>query len=157
MSVEFELKRDTFFISRNSAYDDIYDYFYKNKTFKGAELFTICAVIGFINNKRVPFDRGKDKIKDIRSEYFTSSDLSKLYIIMIKSDDINAELDNFAEPKFIKDNFKVIEEYSEAGMRILIEEVFKGNWSGTERTKTYKKYEIDILSYINEIRNRVPF
>lgn len=154
MSVEFELKKDTFLVNRSKKYESIYEYFYKSKTFGMSELFTICAVIGFINGKRVPFS---DKGKDTRSEFFSSNDLTKIYIIMMKSEDINATLDDFANPNFIKEKFKVIEEYAEGGMQILVDEVFKGNWNGTELTKSYKKYEIDILSYINEIRSKVPF
>ena len=81
----------------------------------------------------------------------------KIYVIMIKSNDINATIDDFSDINFIKDKFKIIEEYAEGGMKILVDEVFKGNWNGSELSRNYKKYEIDILSYINEIRNRVPF
>lgn len=153
-SVEFNLKGNSFFINRSKKYDSIYEYFLKNKSFSMSELFTLCTVIGFINNTRIPYtDRGKD----IRSEYFSDRDLMKIYVIMMKSNDINATIDDFSNINFRKDNFKIIEEYAEGGMKILVDEVFKGNWNGSELSRNYKKYEIDILSYINEVRNRVPF
>ena len=153
-SVDFNLKRNSFLINRSKKYEVKYEYFFKNKSFSVSELFTLCAVIGFINNIRVPYD---DKGKDTRSEYFSDKDLMKIYVIMIKSNDINATIDDFSDINFIKDKFKIIEEYAEGGMKILVDEVFKGNWNGSELSRNYKKYEIDILSYINEIRNRVPF
>lgn len=153
-SVEFNLKGNSFFINRSKKYEAIYEYFLKNKSFSMSELFTICTVIGFINNIRVPYN---DKGKDIRSEYFSDNDLMKIYVIMMKSSDINATIDDFADINFRKDKFKIIEEYAEAGMKILVDEVFKGNWDGSELSRSYKKYEIDILSYINEVRNKVPF
>lgn len=153
MSVQFELS-DSFFVNRSKKYDNIYDYFNKKQTFKMAELFTLCAVIGFINNKKVSF---KDKGKDLRSETIHSNELMNIYTIMMKSSDINATLDDFNNKNFRKEKFKDIEEYAEGGMDILVKEVFVGNWDGNELTPGYNKYEIDILSYINEKRNSNPF
>ena len=152
MSVEFELK--SFMVNRSEKYDDIYDYFYRNKSLSVYELFTLCAVIGFINDKKISF---KDKGKDTRSEYFSHDNLMNIYTIMIKSKYINATLDDFGDLKFKKEKFKDIEEYAEGGMQILVEEVFKGHWDGHQLSRDYDKYEIDILSYINEKRNEVPF
>lgn len=153
MSVEFELK-NTFFINRSKKYDNIYDYFYKKSSFTMSELFTLCAVIGFTNNNKVSFS---DKGKDIRSEYVSTNELMNIYTIMIKSRAINATLDDFSNPTFRKEKFKDIEEYAEGGMQILCEEVFVGNWDGYELNSNYNKYEIDILSYINEKRRSCAF
>lgn len=153
-SVEFNLKRNSFLINRSKKYEAIYEYFLKNKSFSMSELFTFCTVIGFIKNVRISYS---DKGKDTRSEYFSDSDLMKIYVIMMKSNDINATIDDFSNINFIKEKFKIIEEYAEGGMKILVDEVFKGNWNGSELSRNYKKYEIDILSYINEVRNKVPF
>lgn len=153
MSIEFELK-DSFLINRSKKYDNIYDYFYRRKSFTMSELFTLCAVIGFVNNNKVSF---KDKGKDLRSEYISTNELMNLYTIMIKSNFINAALDDFNDTNFRKEKFKDIEEYAEGGMKILVEEVFIGNWDGHELNTSYNKYEIDILSYINDKRRSDPF
>ncbi|WP_025161424.1 hypothetical protein [Paraclostridium bifermentans] len=154
MSVEFELKNETFFIKRSKKYDNIYDYFYRKRSFTMSELFTLCAVIGFTNNNKVSF---KDKGKDIRSEYVLTNELMNIYTIMIRSNVINATLDDFNDSIFRKEKFKDIEEYAEGGMQILCDEVFTGNWDGHELNSSYNKYEIDILSYINEKRNLGAF
>lgn len=153
MSIQFELK-DSFLVNRSKKYDNIYDYFYRKKSFTMSELFTLCTVIGFVNNNKVSFN---DKGKDLRSEYISNNELMNIYTIMIKSNIINATLDDFNDPNFRKEKFKDIEEYAEGGMQILVDEVFIGNWDGHELNTSYSKYEIDILSYINEKKNSNPF
>lgn len=150
MQVEFELK-ESFFINRSKKYDNIYSYLCNTKKiYTMAELFTLSAVIGFINDQKLDFSN--DRGKDIRSEYFRMNELMNIYVIMIKSKYINAQIDDFSDYEFIKESFKHIEQYAEGGMKILCEEVFIGNWDGNSLNSSYDNYELDILSYIYEKR-----
>ena len=158
MSVYFELK-NSFLIGRSNKYEGIYEYFNNKKIFSMSELFTLCAVIGFTNNRKVDFrSDSKNKGKDIRSEYFANNELMNIYTIMIKSQDIKANIDDFANYEFIRSAFRIIEQYAEGGMEILCEDVFCDNWDkDTLLGGNEKHYEADILNYINAKRSEDKF
>ncbi|MBE1303381.1 hypothetical protein G4W71_04915 [Clostridium botulinum] len=147
MIVNFTLN-DSFFVIKSKRFEDIYDVLVNKKhIFKMAELFTLCAAIGFKNNRRIKI---KSRGKEIRSEHFKENQLTVIYSIMINSKCINADLDNFRDYEFIKQAFKHLEEYAEGGMGILCEQVLKEKFNGVYLDDNYDQYEIDILRYIKE-------
>lgn len=89
-----------------------------------------------------------EKGKEIRSEHLKENQLSVLYSIMINSPLIKADLDSFRDYDFIKNSFKIIEQYAEGGMEILCKEVFEKNWNGYVLTEEYEYYDVDLLRFI---------
>lgn len=147
MAVSFSLN-NSFFIFKSKKYEDIYDVLVnKRHIFKMSELFTLCASLGFKHNNPVPFD---NKGTEMRSEHFKESQLTVLYSIMINSPLIKADLDSFRDYDFIKNSFKIIEQYAEGGMEIICREVFEKNWNGYELVEDDEHYEIDLLRFIYE-------
>lgn len=154
MAVNFSLN-ESFFIFKSKKYEDIYDVLVNKKhIFKMSELFTTCAVLGFKHNNPVPLE---SKGKEMRSEHFKENNLTALYSIMINSPMINANLDSFGDYDFIKNAFKVIEQYAEGGMDILCSKVFEENWNGYNLAEDYEYYEVDLLRYIYEDFNEDVF
>jgi len=147
MVVNFSLD-NSFFIFKSKKYEDIYDKLVNKKhIFKMNELFTLCAALGFKHNKPVPL---KSKGTEMRSEHFKENHITALYSIMINSPLIKAELDSFSDNDFIKNAFKIIEQYAEGGIEILCREVFEKNWNGYELTVDYEYYDVDLLRFIYE-------
>ena len=147
MAVNFSLS-NSFFIFKSKKYEDIYDVLVNKKhIFKMSELFTLCASLGFKHSEPVPFE---SKGTEIRSEHFKENHLTALYSIMINSPLIKADLDSFSDYDFIKNAFKVVEQYAEGGMEILCKEVFEKNWKVYTLEEDYEFYDVDILRFIYE-------
>lgn len=147
MAVNFSLSNN-FSIYKSKKYEAIYVILASEKhIFKMGELFTLCVSLGFKHNNLVPFEK---KGSEMRSEQFKENHLTALYSIMINSPLIKAELDSFRDYDFIKNAFKIIEQYAEGGMEILCREVFEKNWNGYELAEDYEYYDVDLLRFIYE-------
>ncbi len=150
MIVSFSLN-DSFFIHKSKRFESIYNLLVNKKhLFKMNELFTLAAAVGFKNNKRVKLEQ---KGTEMRSEHFKENQLAALYSIMLNSSDINADLESFRDYDFVKNAFKIIEEYSEGGMEILCDEVFEDKWNGINLDEEYNEYEIDLLRFVYDDYN----
>jgi hypothetical protein len=145
MAVSFSLN-NSFFISKSKKYEDVYEVIVNKKhIFKMYEFFTFCASVGFSHSNPLAV---AEKGKEMRSEHFKETQLSVLYSIMINSPLIKADLDSFRDYDFIKNSFKIIEQYAEGGMEILCKEVFEKNWNGYVLTEEYEYYDVDLLRFV---------
>lgn len=154
---DFELKKETFFISRSKKYDNIYEVLVGKRIFTMAELFTFAASIGFKRNRRVNFEN--DRGKDIRSEYFFPQHLMVLYSLMLNDSDTGKDLNIFKDVEQLKKGMKVIEEFAEGGMEVLCEEVFEHKWDASSKLldDKWKDYEIDLARFVYKEDTTVGF
>jgi len=52
---------------------------------------------------------------------------------------------------------RLIEEYAEGGIDVLIESVFKSKWNGISLDNNYQDYDLDIISFYLAYMKEVPF
>lgn len=141
-------------IFTSERYGSIYGHFIENYGIKLAELFLMAMTIGFYHNRRV---ERKGEGRQFRSNYFSTQERSSVYTMLLTDPEMGKAIEHFEEKEFQFKARKVMEEYAEGGMKILVEEVFMGNWDGNTLDKTYKEYEVDILSYISQLIDDTPF
>ena len=139
----------------SNRYSPIYDHFADNYNIKPAQLFLICASIGFRNLKKTTIsERGKE----FRTTYYdTNSKKSAVYTILLSDPELGKDIKQFADAEYKRKAMTALESYAEGGMDILTEEVFRSNWDGHKLDDTYKEYDVDIVNYINTSINKVPF
>jgi hypothetical protein len=124
--------------------ESIYTFLNEKYGLKYHEAFLLFAVIGFRSHKRITF---KDTGREFRSNYLKISERVSLYTILLKSD-----LDITFESFSVKDNHsklvKILEEYAEGGLHVLISEVFKSKYLNGKLQEGYINYIPDIMNYI---------
>ncbi|MEM5687269.1 hypothetical protein AAHB49_16190 [Bacillus cereus] len=80
-----------------------------------------------------------------------------MYTIILNDETNGKNIELFNDPEFRKEARKIIEEYAEGGMDILVEEVFKEKWNGIKLDAKYDNYDVDIMKYLIANLNKVPF
>lgn len=153
--MDFLLDQKLLFTSKR--YEDIYSYFQEQDKFSKIaihELFLLVASIGFKNNKKESF---KDKGKEFRTTYFSTQQMSAIYSIILNDPKLGKQLENFNDNDYKKEAIKTLEEYAEGGMSIVCTEIFRKKWDGFKLNRDYDEYDIDILSYIYENIQEIPF
>lgn len=133
---------------------DIYQYFREKYDIKYHELFTICASIGYKNNSKVKIEQ---RGREFRSNYFNMGQRSIMYSIILSDNNIGKNIEKFDDREFRVNSKRMLEEYAEGGLEILIDEVFKSRWDNHMLDRTYQEYDIDVLSYIYMQDQEVPF
>lgn len=138
----------------SEKYTNIYDHFRENYTIKTAELFLICMTIGFHKGEKV---KREGKGSEFRSNYFSTRQRASVYTILLTDKDLGKNVDNFEDSEFQLKAVRAIEDYAEAGMATLINEVFLHKWDGNKLDDSYKEYEVDVLSYVYNLTDETPF
>ncbi|ERK30518.1 hypothetical protein [Clostridium intestinale] len=136
-------KYEGVYISLNERYDISYD-----------QLFTLCAVIGFKNNRYLEIE---SKGRQFRGSYLKMDSRASLYSIILNDTDFGKQIDSFENNEYQKKCTKKLEKYAEGGMEILVEEVFRGKWGTNKLDERYDEYIIDIISYVYEKSGDLPF
>lgn len=133
---------------------DIYQHLREDYDIKYHELFTICATIGHKNNRQ---EKIEQRGREFRSNYFNVNQRSIMYSIIISDNELGKNIEEFDNRDFRLKSKKMIEEYAEGGLEILIEEVFQSRWDGYKLDRNYQEYDIDVMSYIYMKEQEVPF
>lgn len=96
------------------------------------DVMLLAIIIGFKNESRIPVTKyGGDAIK----EHIFKDDMDFLNVISVLSTkDIKILLDENKE-----DKYKMLEEYAEGGMNILVKEAFSGQYTDAEKILDYVK------------------
>ncbi len=129
-------------------YDPIYMHFNKEKDIKIHDVFLTAAAIGAMKGKRI---KRIGKGREFRSNYLSQMQRSMAFSILLSDRMIGRRFDAFADPEFVKEAKIALEEYAEAGMEIIVREVFRDKWDGTTLDQDYDEYEIDIAVYYLEL------
>ena len=141
-------------IYTSEQYATIYDHFRENVGIKLGELFMMAMTIGFYHSKK---SERMGKGREFRSNYLSTQERSAAYTMILTDPELGKRIDQFEDSQFQTDAVHMMEEYAEAGMDILTEEVFMNKWDGNTLDKTYTEYEVDILSYISQLIDDTPF
>lgn len=120
-------------LGKSAAMENYYQTLVKEGLFETMKDVMLTAIaIGFINNKRVPIAKyGGDAIK----EHIFKDEMDFLNIIAVLSTkDIKILLSENKDEKY-----KMLEEYAEGGMEILVGEVFTGQYTDATKILDYIK------------------
>lgn len=120
-------------LGKSSDMEVYYQTLVKEQLFDTMKDVMLTAIaIGFVNGKRIPIKKyGGDAIK----EHIFKDDMDFLNIIaVLTTKDIKILLDESKEEKY-----KMLEEYAEGGMEILVNSVFAGQYTDADKILDYVK------------------
>lgn len=124
--------------------ENVYTFLNEKYGLKYHEAFLLFAIIGFRNQKRIPFNNTG---REFRSNYLKIAERVSLYTILLKSEE-NITFDSFS----VKENHsvlvKILEEYAEGGLNVIISEVLKSKYINGRLQEGYINYIPDIMNYI---------
>lgn len=141
-------------IYTSKKYEHIYTYFSTKYDIKYHSLFLICASIGAKLGKSTPLG---ERSREFRSNYYSLDERNLLYTIILNDEMKGKDLECFKEDEFHAEARKVLENYAEGGMDILVEEVFHEKWDGNMLDEKYNNYQVDLMSYVLATLKEVPF
>lgn len=141
-------------INTSKKYEEIYKHLNSEFGIKYHELFILCASLGmFFGKKEILNENGRE----LRSNYLNRSQKATAYSIILSDPEIGRQLSSFENKEFINQARKTLEQYAEAGMSILVKEVFYSKWNGFELETRYREYDIDIINYFYGKGIEIPF
>lgn len=126
--------------------ENIYTFLNEKYGLKYQESFLLFAVIGFKNHKRITFN---ETGREFRSNYLKISERVSLYTILLKSD-ANISFESLSNKDSHSKFVKILEEYAEGGVHILIRDVFKSKYVNGKLKDGDINYIPDIMLYIFE-------
>lgn len=146
--------REQALLFSSKRFEPIYMHLNSKYDIKYADLFLLCASLGFKKNRQTPME---EKGREMRTNYFSTKQQASVYSIILSDHEIGKNIEAFEEQEFKLKARKKLESYAEGGMEVLVEEVFGRRWDGNNLDETYTEYEVDIASYIYMDINEVPF
>lgn len=141
-------------IYSSQKFEDIYMKINKDLKITYKNIFLLCAALGARSGRTEPVTK---RGREFRASYFNESEENLVYTIVLNNEKNGKNIELFNDPEFRKEARKIIEQYSEGGMNILVEEVFKEKWNGIKLDEKYDNYEVDIMKYLIANLNKVPF
>lgn len=138
----------------SEKYAEIYRHFNQKLDMKYQDLFIVCASIGFKNDRKSTFEK---RSRELRTNFFNTNQKAIFYSIVLSDPELGRDIERFDEREFKLNARKLIELYAEGGMDILVEEVFGSRWDGYKLDETYNEYEVDVLGYIYNDAQSIPF
>lgn len=141
-------------IYSSQKYEEIYMKINKDLKITYKNIFLLCAALGARNGSTALIAK---RGREFRASYFNESEENLMYTIILNDETDGKNIELFNDPEFRKEARRIIEEYAEGGMDILVEEVFKEKWNGIKLDEKYDNYEVDIMKYIIASLNKVPF
>lgn len=141
-------------IYTSKKYENIYILLNKEYDMAYHKLFLLCASLGARKgcNEAITV-----KGREFRSNYFSNDERNLSYSIILNDEAKGKDLEKFNDDQFHAEARKILENYAEGGMSILVEEVFREKWDGIKLDEVYKNYPVDILDYVVTTLKDVPF
>ncbi|MDU6038635.1 MAG: hypothetical protein ACLSXT_11640 [Clostridium butyricum] len=146
--------RDQGLIYASKKYEEIYIFFKDRYDISYDQLFTLCAVVGFKNNRAL---ERESKGREFRGSYLKRDNKASLYSIILNDEELGKQIDSFDKSEYQKECIKKLEKYAEGGMEILVKEVFRGKWGTNKLDERYDEYIVDIISYVYGNSIECPF
>ncbi|AQS09899.1 hypothetical protein CLOBY_20380 [Clostridium saccharobutylicum] len=150
--MDFLMDQHRLFTSKK--YENVYFLFKEKYDISYDELFILCAAIGFKNNKRTTIG---EKGREFRTNYFKRDSKATAYSIILNDPELGKQIEKFEDKEFAREARAALEEYAEAGMEILIENLFVRKWDGNKLDDSYDEYIVDIVSYVYGLSIELPF
>lgn len=150
--MDFLLKDQSFHTSLK--YEPIYIHFNQKYNLGYKDLFLVCATLGAKEGKRSKIENRNGR--EFRSTFFSDRERKLAYSIILNDEEYGKDIEKFSSLDFPREARKLLEEYAEGGMDILVEEVFKDKWNGHKLVDD-DNYEIDLLQFVLATHKEVPF
>lgn len=138
----------------SKKYEEIYIHLNSELKLGYKHIFLLCATLGAKNNRKSPIDNNG---REFRSSYLTNEEENILYSIILNDSDIGRNIEAFNDRDSQVQMRKLLEQYAEGGMDILVDEVFKEKWNGIKLDDSYDEYFVDMLKYTLANLQSVPF
>ncbi|CEN87588.1 hypothetical protein [Paraclostridium sordellii] len=146
--------RNQHILYSSKKYENIYTMFKDKFNISYAQLFILCATTGFKNNRK---SNVEEKSREFRTNYMNTHERSSAYAIILGDQRLGKRITDFEDAIFVTEAKKLLEEYAEGGMDVIIENVFKRKWDGVKLDESYIEYDIDLISYVYGQAKVIPF
>lgn len=122
--------------------------------FENKDIFMMGVVLGYKHNRYTEELEGGGV--EFRPVYLSTDDRSILYAIAY---DIYGErfINEISNEEFQKELVQLFFKYSNGGMDILYEKVFKDNMTEGQFRKSYLEYDTDLMKYMYQSMVNAPF
>jgi uncharacterized membrane protein YjjP (DUF1212 family) len=138
----------------SKRFEEIYVHLNTKYEMKYQDLFLLCASIGFKNNRK---SQVAERGRETRTNFYKVKQKAAIYAMILSDEELGRNIEAFEDGEFPRKARKLLEEYAEGGMEILVDEVFGLRWDGHKLDESYTEYEVDLLSYVYADSNKVPF
>lgn len=141
----------------DEKYDTVYQYFNrkqenKDYVFENGQLFLVCVALGYRNSIKIPLN--KKGITLTRGNVYKRDEENLLLNIVYSEFKDLKKISDYENRSEIK---KILEEYANGGMNLLIEKVLIDYWDGEKLDNTIDDYHFLISKYILSEVNNIPF
>ena len=150
---------DSLIFKGNSLFktDDRYKHVYEKLSsykFTNNDIFLLTLILGYRSGESSDYKNNYGA--EFRPSYFNEDQKSLIYAISfdIYGEELKSNLNN---NDFIKDLKVKLNSYSNKGMEILLNEVFSDNMLDNKFISSYDDYDLDLLKYIYDELNAIPF
>lgn len=138
----------------SKKYEDIYMRINQDLNMGYKYIFLLCAALGAKNGRKSPIEK---RGREFRASYLNRDEEHLIYSIILNDETVGKNIDAFAEREKQANLKRLVEEYAEGGMDMLVEEVFKEKWNGIKLDESYDNYYVDLLKYTMANLQSVPF
>lgn len=138
----------------SEKYEEIYIYISKELKIGYKNIFLLCAALGARNGRSSKVEK---RGREFRASYLNDDEENLMYTIVLNDETQGKNIEVFSDPDFRLEARKMLEEFAEGGMDILVENVFKEKWNGVKLDEKYDNYNVDVMKYIIANLNKVPF
>ena len=138
----------------SEKYEEIYIYINKELKIGYKNIFLLCAALGARNGSTSKVEK---RGREFRASYLNDDEENLIYTIVLNDETRGKNIEAFSDPDFRLEARKMLEEFAEGGMDILVENVFKEKWNGVKLDEKYDNYNVDVMKYIIANLNKVPF
>lgn len=138
-------------IKADVMHEEVYQQLNEKTGMGIAEIFYFCVLLGFKNqHQSTEFRAGR---KEFRVTYLDETQRSILYAIANEK----VPLIELNTQEKIKEVIFDYQKYSNGGMEILIQKVFKNHYINGSLDNTYDDYDLDLIRYMYDNLNEMPF
>lgn len=138
-------------IKADERYENIYTVLNEKIGMSIGEIFYLCVLLGFKYRKKGEnFIAGR---KEFRVTYLGENQRSILYAIANESLSL-VKLNTSEKINSIIHDYQL---YSNGGMEILIDDVFRSHYINGHLNPNYNNYDIDLVKYIYDQLLNIPF
>lgn len=148
------LQHSGLIIYASDKYDDIYMRINQEFKIDYKNVFLLAASLGARKGIKKPVQK---RGREFRASYLNQEEEQLAYAIVLNDKDIGKNIEMFDNAEFRFEGRKVLQEYAEGGMSVLVDNVFNERWNGIKLDSRYNNYGIDIMKFLIAELNQVPF
>lgn len=139
----------------SEKYQNIYIKISEDTNISYHELFTLVCSIGFKKGRKTAFTKTG---REFKCQHISSDEQKTVvYTILLQDENLEIEIEDLMNKDRFSEYKRVLQEYAEGGMDVLVEEALPPNIYIETKAKTYNNYIVDIMSYVYKESQETPF